>query len=146
MLQSGWILISNGSSTVTSFKPSWQNYVIGCRIQIFTLKVPLLSHGIIICLCSLHDELHQNSQCMRSSCFTLREVANFTQTYGAITRLIFQSKFMYFNAINQGWIFSNFDTKHKQRKLVQFCSLSKQYNMQCNKLLKLCDGHFSMAG
>jgi len=46
ILQSGWILISNGSSTVTSFKPSWQIYMIGCRIQIFTLNVPLSSHGI----------------------------------------------------------------------------------------------------
>ena len=43
ILQSGWILISNGSSTVTSFKSSWQNYMIGCRIQIFTLNVPLPS-------------------------------------------------------------------------------------------------------
>jgi hypothetical protein len=46
LLQSGWILISNGSSTVTSFKPSWQNYMIGCRIQIFNLNVPLPSHEI----------------------------------------------------------------------------------------------------
>jgi len=27
-------------------KPSWQNYMIGYRIQIFSLNVPLPSHGI----------------------------------------------------------------------------------------------------
>ena len=73
ILQSRWILISKGSSTFTSFKPSWQNYMIGCRIQIFTLNVPLPSHGklTIFCLCALHDELHQNTLSIRSSCFTL---------------------------------------------------------------------------
>lgn len=45
MLQS-WILISIGLSTVTSFKFSWQNYMKGCRIPIFTMNVPLPSHGI----------------------------------------------------------------------------------------------------
>ena len=45
ILQSCWILISSGSSTVT-FKPSWQNYMIGYRIQIFSLNVLLPSHGI----------------------------------------------------------------------------------------------------
>ena len=39
MLQSCWILISIGLSTVTSFKVSWQNYMKGCRIPIFTINL-----------------------------------------------------------------------------------------------------------
>lgn len=141
-MQSGWILNSSGSSTVTTFKSSWQIYMIEWRIQIFTLNVPLPSHGIADYILLVFFAWQTTSKQSMDKVFlfhssTSRQLHTDIWCHYQINI----SEYVHlFQCHNQGWIFSNFDTKHKQRKLFQFCPLFMQY-----KLLKLCDGHFSLA-